>query len=171
MDSIEIFKSYSIDTIKEKKLSAITLYTNEKNTLIITGDYFGNIDFYEITSKNKLNKTSTISIKFKIEKLICVDSLNILYVLSNNNLFTYILPNFRLVQESAIGNNPQIIDFCNNLNPSNINDILIVNKKKKILLYQYHIEMQKILKAEISNDDDKLSCTELPNKMLFYGKY
>ena len=56
MDSIEIFNSYSIDTLTDKKLSAITLYTNEKNTSIITGDYFGNIDFYEITSKNKLNK-------------------------------------------------------------------------------------------------------------------
>ena len=31
--------------------------------------------------------------------------------------------------------------------------------------------MRKILRAEISNDDDKLSCIELPNKMLFYGKY
>ena len=60
LDSIEIFKSYSIGTIKEKKLSAITLYTNEKNTLIITGDFFGNIDSYEITSKNKLNKNNSI---------------------------------------------------------------------------------------------------------------
>jgi hypothetical protein len=89
MDSIEIFKSYPIDTIANKKLSAITLYTNvysnEKNTLIITGfclervapiwnrgtphsrwgppsvwdgttgDFFGCISSYEITSKNKLN--------------------------------------------------------------------------------------------------------------------
>ncbi len=47
MDSIEIFKSYSIDTIANKKLSAITLYTNEKNTLIITGDFLGNIDYYK----------------------------------------------------------------------------------------------------------------------------
>ncbi len=31
--------------------------------------------------------------------------------------------------------------------------------------------MRKILRAEISNDDDKLYCIELPNKMLFYGKY
>jgi hypothetical protein len=56
MDSIEIFKSYSIDTIANKKFSAITLCADEKNTLIITGDFFGNIDSYEITSKNKLNK-------------------------------------------------------------------------------------------------------------------
>ena len=42
---------------------------------------------------------------------------------------------------------------------------------KKILLYKYSIEMEKLLEVEISNDNDKLSYTELPNKMLFYGKY
>ena len=175
---MEIFKSHSIDTISDKKLSAITLYTNEKNnnnTLIITGDFFGNIELYEITSNNKLIKSTSISIgKNKIEKLICVDSLNILYVLSNNNLFLILLPIFRLVPDGAscCGNNPQIVDFCNNLNPSISEDILIVNKKKKILLYKYNIEIQKICIAGTDKgDEDKLYCSEVPDRMLLYGKY
>ena len=126
MSESKFFNKIKLSELKDIKISAINAY---KDHLII-GDVSGNIQIYEITSKNKLNEISKQNFKNKIEQIIKSPNKNICYILSSGELFSLNLP--------TLDNKTQLIKtgiekiYINPYNKENENQIMTINKKKKI---------------------------------------
>ena len=125
MSEPKFFNKIKLSELKDIKISAINVY---KDYLII-GDTEGNIQTYEINSKNKINEIGKINIKNKIDLISKSPNRNICYVLSSGEVLSLNLP--------TLNNKTQLIKtgieklYINPYNKENENQILTINKKKK----------------------------------------
>ena len=148
------------DKKKEDKKSAINVY---KDYLII-GDTEGNIQTYEINSKNKINEIGKINIKNKIDLISKSPNRNICYVLSSGEVLSLNLP--------TLNNKTQLIKtgieklYINPYNKENENQILTINKKKKLKVHNVDI-----VQTQVSLSDTKMkeiAIEEIPNCALWF---
>ncbi len=161
MSESKFFNKIKLSELKDIKISAINAY---KDHLII-GDVSGNIQIYEITSKNKLNEISKQNFKNKIEQIIKSPNKNICYILSSGELFSLNLP--------TLDNKTQLIKtgiekiYINPYNKENENQIMTINKKKKLKIYNIDISP-----GQVSLTDSKIKeivVEEIPHYALWFN--
>ena len=164
---------FEVELIKDfPKINITSVIDNEKNLII--GDSSGNITIFK-KNNSKLVQHSQIQLKSKIETIIAKYKLNIFFVLSGGNLFIYDLSNFNDIspRDTDIESKDlkDIIKIAENKKPEKENELLIVNKKKKILFFDYIIEMKR-LKLKEYKDKDKnpiiFNLEDNPEKILWY---
>ena len=114
---------------------------------LITGDEKGNLCTYEFGSNDKLNKIKDTSFKSKIEKILVHPSLKAAFVLVGGEIYYIKLPSMQAIQ--TLFKSKDIINaFLNKDDPNYRNFILVINKKKKLKLYQMDIAQDKIVTQE-----------------------
>ena len=159
MSEPKFFKKLKVLDLKDIKISVIIAYRDQ----IIIGDTEGNVQTYEITSKNKMNETGKINIKNKIDQIIKSPKRNICFILSSGELLSLNLP--------SLNNKTQLIKsgiekiFVNPFNKEYENQIMTINKKKKLKIYNVDIEQ-----TQISLSDSKIkeiALEEIPNTALW----
>ena len=152
------------------QLTQIVCYNDDT---IIYGDDKGNIEVLQFSEnrKDKSNIKQIIPLKLKIigrhriNKLIVVNELNLLYILCGNTLHFYLLP--ELDDKRAQHLDFEITNLCLNKKINHEKELLIISKKpKKIKLCTMEIEITKLefSKNEISIDDT-------PEYIEWYGDY
>ena len=160
MSEPKFFNKIKLSELKDIKISAINVY---KDYLII-GDTEGNIQTYEINSKNKINEIGKINIKNKIDLISKSPNRNICYVLSSGEVLSLNLP--------TLNNKTQLIKtgieklYINPYNKENENQILTINKKKKLKVHNVDI-----VQTQVSLSDTKMkeiAIEEIPNCALWF---
>ena len=168
--NLELFDS---ELLKEFPKTNITSIVDYKENIII-GDSSGFIWGYK-KENYKLIEYYQKQLKSKIDKLIAIPDLDILYILSGGNFYYYSLPSF--VDKSPKESDKESKDLkdiakvTENKCPKNRNELLLINKKKKILFFYYVIEMQRLLQKEYLDKDKKqlqINLEEIPEKLLWY---
>ena len=170
--NLELFDSELIQDFPKINITSIVEYY--KN--IIIGDSTGHIIAYK-KENSKYVEYHNKQTKSKVDKLIAIPSLNILYTLSSGNLFIFGLPIFNDIFPKAAEKESKdfkdISKIISNQNPKNVNDFMIITKKKKILFYEYKTEMQRLLSKEDYLDKEKkpivLNLEDIPEKLIWNG--
>ena len=145
MSESKFFNKIKLSDLKDIKISTINAYKNH----LIVGDTSGNIQIFEITSKNKLNEIGKINIKNKAEQILKSPNNNTCFVLSSGELFSVNLP--------SLNNKIQLIKsgiekiYINPYNKENHNQIITINKKKKLKIYNVDITP-----GQVSISDSKI---------------
>ncbi len=169
--NLELFESEFITDFPYINITSIAEY----NKNIITGDSSGQIKEYK-KEGSKFVEFNHYQLKSKIDKLIVVEDLNILYILSGGNLFLYDLPSF--VDKSPKETDKESKDFkeiakiFENQGQKNRNEIMIITKKKKIIMLYYITEMQRFRNKQILDKDGKqliINLEDIPEKLIWYG--
>ena len=156
MSETKFFNKIKLSDLKDIKISAINAY---KDHLII-GDSEGNILAYEINSKNKLNETGKINIKNKIDQILKSSNRNICYILSLGEVISLNLP--------SLNNKTQLIKsgiekiYINPDNKEFENQILTINKKKKLKIYNVDISQTQVSLSDYSKIKETL-IEDIPN--------
>jgi hypothetical protein len=167
---LELFEA---ELVKDfQKINITSVVDHDKNLII--GDSNGNLTIFK-GDKSKFTQHTQIQLKSKIESLIVLHKLNLLFVLSGGNLYFYDLLTFDDLSpkesDKEFKDLKDILKIAENKKPEKENEILIVNKKKKILFFFYNIEMKR-LRAKEYKDKDKNPITfnleEIPEKILWY---
>ena len=163
-----------IDLKQGNQLTQIVCY---KDDTIIYGDDKGTIEILTINDnkKDKQHGKKTIENykiksvgKNKINKLIVINELNILYVLSGLYLHAYLLPG--LDDKNAQHLDFEITNICRNLKKNNEQDLLLIIKKpKKIKLYTFEIELMKLIPNK--NSTNEFPIEDTPEYIEWYGNY
>ena len=163
MSEQNFFNKIKISELKGIKISVINSYKDH----LIVGDVEGNVQTYEITSKNKLNEIGKINLKNRIDGILISPKRNICFILISGELLSLNLP--------SLNNKTQLIKsgiekiYVNPYNKEYGNQILTINKKRKLKLYNVEIEQN-----QISLSDTKIkeiSLDEIPNCSLWVGNY
>ena len=163
MSEQKFFNKLKISELKGIKISAINAYKDQ----FIIGDTEGNVQTYEITPKNKLNEIGKINLKNKIDCILKSPKRNICYILCSGELLSLNLP--------SLNNKTQLIKsgiekiYVNPFNKEYENQILTINKKKKLKLYNVEIEQN-----QVSLNDNKIkeiSIDEIPNCSLWVDNF
>ena len=169
--NLELFESEFITDFPYINITSIAEY----NKNIITGDSSGQVKEYK-KEGSKFVEFNHYQLKSKIDKLIVVEDLNILYILSGGNLFLYDIPSF--VDKSPKETDKESKDFKDiakifeNQGPKNRNEIMIITKKKKTIMLYYKTEMQRLLNKQILDKDGKqliINLEDIPEKLIWYG--
>ena len=163
--NIEYYHSLSI------KVSAVNI-CQEK---VIVGDEKGNVYLFNMgkagLKEEPINQKKSLNISGKkIEQISCLDLVNmgIGFFLSNSSLFVYSIPMFDLKQSKDIKESVYKLAF--NKHKDNLNDLILVTKKKKIKFYTYNPEVAKLL-GVTNNAQKEFSVQEYPEYLEFYGKW
>ena len=171
--NLELFDSELIQDFPKINITSIADYYQN----IIIGDSVGHILAYK-KENSKYVEYHNKQIKTKIDKLIVVQNLNILYILSGGNLYFYILPLFNDItpkdSDKEAKDFKDIAKIVENQDPKNNNELMIISKKKKILFFYYQTEMQRLLPKEYLDKEGKqlvINLDEIPEKILWYGNY
>ena len=152
--NLELLESEFLSEFANINITSIAEYDSN----IIIGDSTGHIGAYKQEGKKLVNYYNN-QLKSKIDKLIVVSDLNILYVLSGGNLLLYDLPTF--VDKSPKDSDKEAKDFKDianiyeNKHPQNKEDLMIITKKKKVLLFSYKQEMQRLVNKNLFDKDKK----------------
>ena len=169
--NLELFESEFLTDFPYINITSLVEY----NKNIITGDSSGHIKAYK-KEGSKFVEYYHNQLKSKIDKLIVVEDLNILYILSGGNLFLYDLPTF--VDKSPKEADKESKDFKDivkifeNQGPKNRNEIMIITKKKKIIMFYYKTEMLRLRNKQILDKDGKqliINLEDIPEKLIWYG--
>ena len=126
MSEPKFFNKIKISELKDIKITAINAYKDQ----LIIGDIEGNVQTYEITSKNKMNETGKINIKNKVDQILKSPIRNLCFILCSGEVLSLNLP--------SLNNRTQLIKtgiekiYVNPYNKEFENQIMTVNKKKKI---------------------------------------
>ena len=171
-DNLELFESEFIQEFPKTSITSIADY----NQNIITGDSSGNIRAYK-KENSKYVEFQHKQQKSKIDKLIAISDLNILYGLSGGNLFLYDLPLFNdkspKDSDKESKDLKDIVKIIENKNPKNNSELMIITKKKKIIFFSYFTEMQRFLLYKNYNDKEGkqivIDLEEMPEKLIWYG--
>ena len=131
---------------KEGNITGITA-VNICDKHLITGDEKGNLIIYEFGQNDKLNKIKETSFKSKIDKILVIPSNKISYVLVGGEIYFVKLPQMQVIQ--SLFKSKDIVNAFLNEEQSNYkNYILIINKKKKLKLYQIDVAQDKVTTQE-----------------------
>ena len=131
---------------KEGNITGITA-VNICDKILITGDEKGNLCTYEFGQNDKLNKVKETSFKSKIEKILVHSSLKAALVLVSGEIYFIKLPLMQTIQ--TLFKSKDIINaFLNYDDPNYKNFILVINKKKKLKLYQLDVAQDKVTTQE-----------------------
>ena len=131
---------------KEGNITGITA-VNICEKHLITGDEKGNLIIYEFGQNDKLNKIKETSFKSKIDKILVIPSNKISYVLVGGEIYFVKLPQMQLIQN--LFKSKDIVNAFLNEEQSNYkNYILVINKKKKLKLYQIDVAQDKVTTQE-----------------------
>ena len=173
--NLELFKTNFLQDFKNVNITAIIDYITDKNkSMIITGDNHGIIRVYE-RNDSKLTEISQYQKgKSKIDKMILIQEINVLYILTGGSLFIYELPNFndRTPSESAGESKyfKEVSKIIENESPKRKNELMIITKKKKILFF-INSDNQKLLLKEYKDKDGKnieIVLKDVPDKIKWY---
>ena len=131
---LELFEA---ELVKDfQKINITSVVDHDKNLII--GDSNGNLTIFK-GDKSKFTQHTQIQLKSKIESLIVLHKLNLLFVLSGGNLYFYDLLTFDDLSpkesDKEFKDLKDILKIAENKKPEKENEILIVNKKKKILFF------------------------------------
>ena len=163
MSEPKFFNKIKISELKDIKVSAITSFKDQ----LIIGDNEGNVQTYEINAKNKLNETGKINLKNKIDQILKSPKRNICFILSSGELLSLNLP--------TLNNKTQLIKsgiekiYVNPYNKEYENQIITINKKKKLKIYNIDIEQ-----SQVSLSDTKIkeiALEEIPNCALWVDNF
>ena len=131
---------------KEGNITGITA-VNICDKHLITGDEKGNLIIYEFGQNDKLNKIKETSFKSKIDKILVIPSNKISYVLVGGEIYFVKLPQMQVIQ--SLFKSKDIVNAFLNEEQSNYkNYILVINKKKKLKLYQIDVAQDKVTTQE-----------------------
>ena len=170
-ENVELFE---VGLIKEFPSTNITSIVEYKKNIII-GDSSGNLIAYKKENKTYVQYFQKL-LKSKIDKLIVISDLDILYVLSGTNLYIYDLSS-SFVDRSPKDSEKESKDckdvakIFENQSPNNSGEIIVVSKKKKGLFLYYHKEMQRILNKDFLDKDKKqlvLNFEDIPEQLIWY---
>ena len=151
----KFFTKVKLDS-KDTKITAVNII----GTNLITGDANGNITTYEITDKRKLNQVAQKTLKGKIEKILIPPERKIAFILSGGEVFFFNLPSLSYSKSLIKDKNASDI-FINTDDPNCDNMLLVVNKKKKIKLYDFEYSPGNPILNEIKNKDT-ISLEDIP---------
>ena len=155
MSEPKFFNKIKICELKDIKITAINAYKDQ----LIIGDNEGNVQAYEITSKNKLNETGRTNIKNKIEQILKSPIRNICFILCSGEVLSLNLP--------SLNNRTQLIKtgiekiYVNPYNKEFENQLMAINKKKKLKIYNVDINQ-----TQVSLSDSKIKeyvIEDIPN--------
>ena len=153
-NTLELFETEFAQEFPRENITSIADY----NQNILTGNSSGIIKAYK-KENSKLEETNHIELKSKIDKLVVVAELDILYVLSGGNLYLYNLPSFNdktpKDSDKESKDLKDIVKIIENQDPKNKQDLMIITKKKKIIFFSYITEMQRLLYKEYFDEDKK----------------
>ena len=161
MSEPKFFNKIKISELKDVKVSAINAFKDQ----LIIGDSEGNVQTYVINAKNKLNETGKINLKNKIDQILKSPKRNICFILSSGELLSLNLP--------TLNNKTQLIKsgiekiYVNPFNKEYENQIITINKKKKLKIYNVDMEQ-----SQVSLSDTKIkeiSLEDIPNCALWVG--
>ena len=169
--NLELLESELLSSFQNINITSLVEY--DKN--IIIADSSGVIGAYKKDGKKYVNYKH-IQLKARIDKLIVISDLNILYILSGGNLLIYDLPTF--VDKSPKDSDKESKDFKDiskifeNKDPKNKGEILVITKKKKGLFFKYHSEMQRVVnRFGLDKDKKQIAANfqDIPEKLIWYG--
>ena len=170
-NTLELFETEFDQEFPKESITSIADY----NQNILTGNSSGIIKAYK-KENSKLEETNHIELKSKIDKLVVVAELDILYVLSGGNLYLYNLPSFNdktpKDSDKESKDLKDIVKIIENQDPKNKQDLMIITKKKKIIFFSYITEMQRLLYKEYFDKDKKqlvITLDEMPEKIIWHG--
>ena len=155
MSEPKFFNKIKICELKDIKITAINAYKDQ----LIIGDNEGNVQAYEITSKNKLNETGRTNIKNKIEQILKSPIRNICFILCSGEVLSLNLP--------SLNNRTQLIKtgiekiYVNPYNKEFENHLMAISKKKKLKIYNVDINQ-----TQVSLSDSKIKeyvIEDIPN--------
>ena len=177
--NLELFETEFLQDFKNKNITAIADYIIEKNkSLIILGDSTGVINVFErkgskLTESRQLQKGKT-----KIDKLLVIPEINILYILTGGSLFIHELPFLkdRTPSESdgEARHLKEIAKIVENESPKRSKEIMIITKRKKIYFFYFNNDYQRLLQKEYKDKDGKnleIILKDIPDKIRWYGDY
>ena len=141
-------KFYTKKNIDPKEsISSITA-VNISDKHLITGDEQGNLIVYEFGEKGLIVcKKSTPGSKTRIDKIVTHHSRKIAFVLVGGEVYYVKLPLMQVVQ-SLFKTKDTINIFLNRDDIGSENMILVLNKKKKLKLYELNITSDKVICIE-----------------------
>ena len=169
---LELFEVELLKDFPKINITSVASY----NDIIIIGDAQGNLTIFK-REKSKLIQKHQVQLKLKIEDLIIMQKLNVLLILSGGNLTFYDLISFKISSSKELDKDSKdIAKIAINKNPKNEyeNEILIVNKKKKILFFNYNAEIYKLIPIEyIDREGNPLNFNldEIPEKIIWYENH
>ena len=164
---------FEVELLKEFPKTTITSAAGYKDNIII-GDSQGNITNYK-REKTKLVQNNQIQLKSKIEKLIAIPSLNVLFVLSGGNLTFYDIMSFNMLSPKESDKEfKDVLKVAENRNINDEKEIIIVNKKKKLLFLTYLVEISRLTNKGFKDKDGNplsLNLDEIPERIKWNGNH
>ena len=161
---------FEVEFLKEFPKTTITSVVGYKDNIII-GDSLGNLTNYK-REKTKLVQSEQIQIKSKIDNLIAIPNLNVLFVLAGGTLSFYDLMTLNMLSPKEPDKDfKEVSKIAENKNPKKETEILIVTKKKKLLFFLYNSEIRKLLPTEYKDKEGNplsLNLDEIPEKIMWY---
>ena len=128
--NLELFDSEFIQDFPKINITSVAEYYQN----LIIGDSQGRIQAYK-KENSKLVEYYSKQVKNKIDKIIVIQNLNILYILSGGNLYLNGLPVFNDINpkdsEKESKDFKDIAKIYENQNPKNENELMIISKKRK----------------------------------------
>ena len=169
--NLELFDSEFVQDFPKINITSIAEYYQN----LIIGDSQGRIIAYK-KENSKLVEYFSKQIKNKIDKIIAIPNLNILYILSGGNLYLHGLPVFNDINPKDSDKESKdfkdIAKIYENQNPKNENELMIISKRKKILFFYYKTEMLRLRYKEYLDKDGKqlaINLEEIPEKLIWNG--
>ena len=160
--NLDIFKLTFLDTLKEKNITCVVLH---ENTLIV-GDDKGTIKQYQI-SDTKFEHKNTYQLYKKIEQILYVPQINIIYVNSGNAMTILSSSLEEKLKGDKVISEP-IMKIASNEHRENVTDFLTVTKKKKVKFFRFNHE---VCKAIQQGSKKEVTVPEIPDLLNFYGRW
>ena len=112
---------------------------------LVVGTFNGDIYSYEISDKLKERKNTSIPSKAKIDKILIPPNNSFAFILSGGDIYLTQIPNLNIKQE-PLNKDKKILDIYLNIDdPEYSNHLLVITKKKKIKIYEFDSNQQKLV--------------------------
>ena len=154
---------------QDKFFTKVNLFTNDTRitainiigTTLITGDEKGVINTYEINDKKGLVSLSKTNLKSKIDKILIPPNRKIAFILCGGEITFFNLPSLSYFKTLIKDKNSADI-FINIDDPKCDNMLLVVNKKKRIKVYDFEYSSGNAVLNE-QKTKDTIQIEDLPN--------
>ena len=127
---------------KEGNISGITA-VNICDRHLITGDEKGNVVTYEFGQNDILNKIKETNLKSRIEKILVYPNRKLAFILVGGEVYCVKIPLMQNVQ-SILKTKDTVNIFFNNEESCYENFLLVLNKKKKLKMYQFDVVQDRV---------------------------
>ena len=164
----KFFHKKNIDP-KDANITGLTA-VNITDRNLITGDDKGNIVTYEFSQSGNLIEVKSVLLnpKAKVDKIIIHPSKNNAFVLIGGDVYYANLPSLK--KTTPIFKSKDIVNvFVNNDDKGSENYLLILNKKKKLKLYEFSMQQDKPVANEIKMKKDFV-LEDIPNCAIWTEK-